>query len=55
MARLVSNEHGREWCEETSPGARQDDGRGWFRTSDLSRVKRDPEVRPVSVLATPGQ
>jgi hypothetical protein len=30
-------------------------GRGWFRTSDLSRVKRAPEVQPVSLAATSGQ
>ena len=31
---------GRERCEETDPGAHAEHGRGWFRTSDLSRVKR---------------
>ena len=31
---------GRERCEETDPGAPAEQGRGWFRTSDLSRVKR---------------
>ena len=30
------------------------DGRGWFRTSDLSRVKLDQAVQPVAVLTNCG-
>jgi hypothetical protein len=31
-----------------------DDGRGWFRTSDLSRAKRDLGVQVVSIVVTGG-
>ena len=39
---------------ENAPAPVMDDGRGWFRTSDLSRVKRDRKVWAVPALVSCG-